>query len=172
MVIVGENLKQLSEQFNIVDTENNYDSFSITLTLCKHIKRYKDVENLTVVYEESLSSQYVEEIDIYEKYVLNPHSCILACSKENIRIPPGYIGFIQTKGSLARLFVSAHCTDGQIEAGFEGRITFELCNLGNLKVSFMEGVPIAQLFLFKTSSKNPLYKGKYNHSEKPTNYMR
>lgn len=172
MVIIGNSLKQLIKQFNIVDNEDSYDVFSITLTLCKDIKKYHFDNNESVTYEESLSNEHVVEEEIIEKYELKAHSCILACSKEVVCIPAGYIGFIQTKGSLARLFISAHCSDGQIEAGFKGRITFELCNMGNLNVKFMEGAPIAQLFLFKTTSKLPLYNGKYTDSNKPTHYKR
>ena len=106
--------------------------------------------------------------EISHEYILKPGQAILACSNESVKIPAGYIGFLQTKGSLARLFITVHCCDGQIEPGFEGRVTFELCNIGNLNVKLLPNSPVAQLYIFKTSSDKSKYNGKYNNSDKPT----
>ena len=100
--------------------------------------------------------------------VLSPRQAVLACSKEFVKMPKGYMGLLQTKGSLARLFISVHCSDGQVEPGFEGRVTFEICNMGNATVKILNGAPIAQMFIFKTSSNKVAYNGKYCHSQKPT----
>ena len=145
MVITEVNLKELMEQYQIAPI-GCYDTFSITLHLSRFISKYCCSENHVVTYGQKVNDD--ELIDV--------------------KMPEGYIGFLQTKGSLARLFITAHCCDGQIEPGFEGCVTFELCNMGNLNVKLLPYSPIAQLFVFKTSSNNEKYNGKYNKSDKPT----
>lgn len=171
MVITGNNLRDLIRQHGIVSDFQSFDTFSISLSLSEDIAWYKNTDAI-VSYEEPLDPELVTRAKVEASgLILEPQSCILACSHEDINIPPGYIGFIQTKGSLARLFVSAHCSDSQIETGYKGKITFELINSGKLRVRLKYKSKIAQLFLFKTSQKNPvLYNGKYNNAVEPTTY--
>ncbi len=167
MIIVSENLKALAEQKRIVPS-TMLDEFSITLSLNKRIFRFDIPEGETITYGATIPDKYKVIIDIEDDYVLKPGQAILACSEEKVKMPRGYMGFLQTKGSLARLFVSVHCCDGQIEPGFEGRITYEICNMGNMAVKLHPGVPVAQLFIFQVSSKTASYNGKYNNSMIPT----
>jgi dCTP deaminase len=83
------------------------------------------------------------------------------------------MGFIQTKGSLARHFVQVHCSDGQIAPGYHGRITFEVCNLGPLAVRLKEKAQVAQLFLVKMSTREVQpYSGRYRGADRPTRYIK
>lgn len=98
-----------------------------------------------------------------------PGTKLLACSLEYIRMPLDFMGFIQTKGSLARGFVMAHMCDGQIDPGFHGKVTFELVNLSDMSYQLVCGMPIAQLFFFRLTT--PLgsgYNGRYQGAEHPT----
>ena len=146
----------------------SYDTFSITLSLNSYIRKYNYSEGQVITYGGKIEDQMMIDEEISHEYILKPGQAILACSNESVKIPAGYIGFLQTKGSLARLFITVHCCDGQIEPGFEGRVTFELCNIGNLNVKLLPNSPVAQLFIFKTSSDKSKYNGKYNNSDKPT----
>lgn len=121
-----------------------------------------------MTYGENIDRKNISTVEIVNEYILKSGHSILACSSENIFMPRGYIGFLQTKGSLARLFVTAHCCDGQIEPGFSGRVTFEICNMGHLDIRLLPNVPVAQLFIFKCSSDRETYNGQYNNSEFPT----
>lgn len=167
MIIVSENLKALVAQKGIV-LQNAIDEFSITLSLNKKVVKFEIPEGETITYGSDVLDKYKESMDIESDYVLKPGQAILACSEEIVKMPRGYMGFLQTKGSLARLFVSVHCSDGQIEPGFEGRVTYEICNMGNIAVRLYPGVPVAQLFIFQVSSKSASYNGKYNKSMVPT----
>lgn len=76
---------------------------------------------------------------------------------------------IQTKGSLARLFVFIQCSDSQVDSGFKGRVTFELFNASEFKISIQAEQKVANLYILPVSDKNVgLYKGKYNNAEEPT----
>jgi len=171
MIIIGESLKALMAQYKVIDNDGAYDAFSLTLTLHNEIANYTKKSDGVLVYGEELEESDVCRSKInHEGLLMNPKDCVLGCSHEYIHIPKGYLGFIQTKGSLARLFISIHCSDGQIEPGFSGRVTFEICNHGNHQVKIMPNAKVAQLFLFKTSSREPTYNGKYNNYNTPTVY--
>ena len=169
MIITGETLLQFIKE-NQLAPESIYDQFSLTLHLCETIKKYKFSKDHIVTYGENISDNNIsiQSIDIKDGLVLQPGESILACSRESIRMPKGYMGFLQTKGSLARLFITINCCDGQIESGFHGHITFEICNLGQLAVRLLPNSPVAQLFIFEASSKIESYQGKYNNSSEPT----
>lgn len=83
------------------------------------------------------------------------------------------MGFVQTKGSLARLFVTVQCCDAQIDPGFKGNITFEIVNLGPLRVKLRVDQEIAQLFIVKTTTKYvTLYQGRYQDADGPTHFKK
>lgn len=167
MIVVSENLKGLIEQTALVPL-TSLDEFSITLTLSKHIVRLEIPSGQEIIYGAKVPAEYIKEEEINDGVILSPQQAVLACSNELVKMPKGYMGLLQTKGSLARLFISVHCSDGQVEPGFEGRVTFEICNMGNATVKILNGAPIAQMFIFKTSSNKKAYDGKYSHSQKPT----
>lgn len=171
MLVVGDNLKDLCLQHALIDHIDAYDVSSLTLRL--HAKIVAIQTEAVIDYGRPLSPSWVVESEIPEGGLeLKRNSAFLACSEEYIRIPVGYFGLVQTKGSLARLFVSVTCNDGQIDPGFCGRITFELVNLGNLKIRVPRLAPIAQLYIFRTSTKNvAAYSGRYLNADKPTIFV-
>jgi dCTP deaminase len=98
-----------------------------------------------------------------------PGAALLACSVEIISMPLDTMGFIQTKGSLARGFIMAHMCDGQIDPGYCGKVTLELVNLGNVTYRLTYGMAIAQLFIMRLASKlDHGYDGRYQDSAGPT----
>lgn len=108
-------------------------------------------------------------LGVDERSDFGPGMKLLACSVEYIRMPLDHMGFIQTKGSLARGFVLAHMCDGQIDPGFNGKVTFELINLSDLSYQLVYGMPIAQLFIFRLTTPLPSgYDGRYQGADRPT----
>ncbi|QKZ15095.1 dCTP deaminase domain-containing protein [Spirosoma sp. KUDC1026] len=172
MIIVGENLEALIRQHNIViGSENSFDQTSICLTLDCNIIRIIPTDNSIVTYGNPIPKSWIQEeiIDTQSGVILEPHQSILACSYETINIPIGYFGMLQTKGSLARLFVSLHCSDSQIDPGFSGKITFEICNLSDMRIRILARQKVGSLFLLKSSTKHVnAYNGKYQNANKPT----
>jgi dCTP deaminase len=95
--------------------------------------------------------------------------CLLASTEEIVEMPLDLMGFIQTKGTIARGFVTVHLCDGQIDPGYRGNVTLELVNLSSFEYRLKPGMPIAQLFLHKLST--PLsagYDGRYQMASGPT----
>lgn len=168
MIVVGDNLRGLARAKDICD-DRYVDECSIILLLDKKIYRLKNGDDRVVRY----GMQKVEELYDYctidtGELILEPGECILACSANSISIPQGYMGLIQTKGTLARLFVAAQCASSQIEPGFGGKITLELVNHSPFKISIHVGMPIAQVYILRCSTdNNASYAGGYRDSEGP-----
>jgi len=167
MVITGINLRDLMEQYSIAPS-TSYDQFSVTLHLSDTIRKYKCDASHIITYGEQITEDIVVTEKISHEYILYPGQAILACSIENVNMPKGYMGIIQTKGSLARLFVTVHCCDGQIEPGFSGRITFEICNMGQYGIRLLANSPVAQMYIVKVSDDTIAYEGRYMRSTEPT----
>jgi dCTP deaminase len=171
MLIVGDNLKYLVEQYKIVNNDRSFDVNSLTLTLDRSIITIEpDEESMELTYGHEIPPGWVKEHSIRDEgYVIPPKSSILGCSHEQVNMPVGYFGFLQTKGSLARLFVLVNLCDGQVEAGYVGKVTFEISNMSNFGIRLRPNLPVAQLFIFKTSTRSvEQYHGRYQGATKPT----
>lgn len=171
MFVVGRNLEELAEKYKIVDDIRDVDETCIELRLNKIVKRIKVTgENNMLKYGEKIPDEYVINEDISKSgLIIKPKEALLACSKQRIIIPRGYMGMIQTKGSLARMFVFVQCSDPQVDSGFIGNVTFEFFNASDFNVLLQEGQKVANLYLMPVSDKNVnIYKGKYNNATEPT----
>lgn len=117
-----------------------------------------------------------QDIYIHDSgYILAPDEFILGTTEERIAIPDGYVGFIETKGNMARAGIQVDSNDGHIEPGFSGHITLEIKNLHKeeIYVELTPNTPICQLFIAELNSHcNSLYNGKYQNQERPTAYHR
>jgi len=168
-LVVGQNLKQLSDEFNICPP-GSYDNYSLKLTLSPAIFVPKKNTEKVIDYANSDAADFYDQDTIGSEGIkISPNECILCCSEEFVKIPLGFFGMVQTKGSLARLFVSMHQTDCQIEPGFCGAITFELKNHSPHTILLRRYDPVAQLFIWTCSTDNtPEYDGRYGSSKIPT----
>ncbi|WP_164068677.1 dCTP deaminase [Serratia marcescens] len=178
MLIIDQNLRTLAAEEKICDNTNLVEDFCIQIRLSNKFYTLKenkensiirygycntDIDNIYVIHNDNDSSHVKNSI------TLAPGEQILACSQDKYKIPTDTFGLVQTKGSLARLFVQITCNDGQIEPGFEGNITLEIVNLSSYTIEIPFYSKIGQLYLFNCSMKtNKPYKGRYGNSEIPT----
>lgn len=167
MITIERNLEQLAAQYEICNRDL-VDHFSLKIKLGRkyfepHIKGGK------VVYgsDPDPSTIFSEEKTAKQNLALSPGAQVIACSKDVYKMPLDYFGLVQTKGTLARLFVSTTCNDGQIEPGFSGHITLELINHSPWTIELPVGSEVAQLYIIKCSSKAALpYSGRYADKSK------
>ena len=141
------------------------DYASITLHLGGEFLSYRGDSTPFVPPQERPTVRQVGQI------VLPPNGKILGCTEEIVHMPTDMVGFVQTKGSLARGFLIVHLCDGQIDPGYRGAITLELVNLGDFYFILEPGMPIAQLFvhqLDESLSGQDGYSGRYQDSHSPT----
>ena len=82
-------------------------------------------------------------------YLLKPHTFILGRTKERVTLPlgGGLAARIEGKSSFARCGLLVHFTAPTVHAGFDGTLTLEMINLGNVDIALFEGMPISQLIL-------------------------
>lgn len=171
MFVVGNNLRELVRNYKIIDDIRDVEETCIELKLYKVVKRLRVTSNVTSLkYGETIPKEVIEKETIKEDGLcMEPGDAVLACSNQKVYLPQGYMGMVQTKGSLARMFVFAQCSDSQIDSGFSGRITFELFNASPFNIVISKGQKIANLYIITASDKNmKLYCGKYNNATEPT----
>jgi dCTP deaminase len=89
-------------------------------------------------------------------YVLEPHKFVLGNTKETIKLPieGGLAARIEGKSSFARCGLLVHFTAPTVHAGFDGTLTLEMMNLGNVGIALWEDMAISQLILEAVSG-NP-----------------
>ncbi|MCM1064576.1 MAG: hypothetical protein NC420_08940 [Eubacterium sp.] len=171
MFIVGDNLRELVQKYKIIDDLRDVEETCIELRLYKIIKKLIPTEKTNVLrYGEAIPKECVQIAEIPEEgLVIEPLGTVLACSNQRVIIPQGYMGIVQTKGSLARMFIFSQCSDFQVDSGFKGRVTLELYNASQFSVLLREGQKVANLYILPVSDKNVrMYQGKYNGADEPT----
>lgn len=172
MIIVSTNLAGIAKSLEICSADL-IEEFSIGIKLDRQICRLQDpAAGLPPIQYGSPikhSTYYCHPEQVVENVVLGPRECVLACSQNTYKMPLGYFGLIQTKGSLARMFVSATANDGQVEPGYSGKVTLELINHSPFSVALPPGAVVAQMFILRCSSDvlKP-YSGRYQGAIGPT----
>lgn len=175
MIVVSTNLAGLVASRTIC-AGHLVEEFSLKIMLGKTIRRMRrpaDGAGATppLVYgrDDDIASFFDDEASFGRDLLLEPGDRVLACSDDVYAMPTDYFGLVQTKGSLARLFVAATCNDGQIEPGYKGRITLELMNHAHHGITIPHGANVAQLFIHRCSmnARTP-YNGRYQDADGPT----
>lgn len=162
MVVIEKGLEQLSVQYSICD-KTLIDEYSLKIQLGdSHYLPKHQAEHVVYSVHPAPESIFSKKIIEKKNLVLEPGGQVIACSKHMYDIPVDYLGILQTKGTLARLFVQVTCNDGQVEPGFKGYITLEIVNLSPWTVEIPVGSDVAQLYLMKCSSPaQKAYSGRY-----------
>ena len=175
MLIIDHNLKALAIDGEICAKEALIEDFCIQIRLSNGVYYRPKQDGGKIRYGSSCKNikNLYEEIDPTSQdsdvITLEPRQQILACSQETYNLPKNIFGLVQTKGTLARMFVQVTCCDGQIEPGFKGKITLEIVNLSPFTIEIPPLSHVAQLYLFNCSmSSTKDYDGKYSGSDKPT----
>ncbi len=83
-----------------------------------------------------------------DAFVLHPGQFALGSTLEFIRLPCDIAARLEGRSSLGRLGLEVHSTAGFVDPGFEGYLTFELNNVGNIPVRLYPGLRVAQLCFF------------------------
>lgn len=172
MILTKPTLNQLCEQEVIKNNigEIKIESISVMLHLDNQFLKYNAAPKEPIVPPISIESN-TQEVTNNGHYILPPQGKIIACTQEIIEMPLDLMGFIQTRGSLARGFLMAHICDGQIEPGYKGKITLEIYNLSDFYYKLKPGMEFCSLFLYKLDQPlNPedAYNGRYQNSTGPT----
>lgn len=87
-----------------------------------------------------------------DAFVLHPGEFALGSTMERVKMPVDLVGVVDGRSSIGRLAVVVHATAGFIDPGFEGQITLELSNIGQIPVKLYPGMRLAQIVLHQMTS--------------------
>jgi dCTP deaminase len=101
----------------------------------------------------SLATDLVVRRD--DRIIIRPFGFVLWQTKETIGTPeesPKYICFIDGKSTRARSGLLVHLTAPTIHAGWSGKVTLEMSNLGPFDIVLQENDVVAQIVIAEISS--------------------
>lgn len=96
-----------------------------------------------------------------QQMTLEPGECLLARTEENIKVPDDMVAFVTGRSTVGRMFVTVHQTAGLIDPGYEGWITLEVANSGELWQRIEVGERIAQIWFVPLAGESSGYDGQY-----------
>ena len=85
------------------------------------------------------------------EYYLHPKAFVLGATLEWVRLPTNIAGYVTAKSSWGRLGLIIATATG-IHPGFNGCLTLELTNVGELPIAIKPGMTICQMFLHHLES--------------------
>jgi len=97
--------------------------------------------------------------------ILEPKQFILANTIEKIKLPNNISASVQNRSSIGRLGLFIE-NAGWIDPGFEGHITLELFNAGNIPIKLVKGIKLCQIIFSELDREvDKLYNGRYLNQE-------
>ena len=122
--------------------EQQIGSFSIDLRLGNHFRIFKptkspyiDLGAVDSAY--AMSDKLMENIYIPDDGAFYLHSGELALgvTLEKVTLPSDLVGWLDGRSSLARLGLMVHITAHTIDPGWDGNITLEFVNIGQIPLA-------------------------------------
>jgi len=88
-----------------------------------------------------------------EGMVIHPGEFVLGSTLESLKVPDNLVARIEGRSSYARLGLIPHAAAGFVDPGFEGQITLEIQNLGNVPITIYPEDRICQVVFETMTSK-------------------
>lgn len=157
--------------------DNDIEQVSIDLFLGRHFTTFKPCP--AFIPEIILDPSVFNSLDLWEQheadtFVLKPKQFVLAHTLQRVHLPNDLMGFIEGRSSLARLGITIHLTAPKIDPGFNGTITLEMANFGEVPVKLRAAIDKpAQLILMPIAAlaDDQVYGSKashlFQHQDKP-----
>ncbi|MFB6180983.1 MAG: dCTP deaminase [Candidatus Nanohalobium sp.] len=106
----------------------------------RKMDQYTDIKNSKTVSPE-------------EGMVVHPGEFVLGSTLEKLDVPSNLVARIEGRSSYARLGLIPHAAAGFVDPGFEGQITLEIQNLGNVPITIYPEDRICQVVFETMTSK-------------------
>lgn len=107
---------RLGYSFGVLDTRNT---------------RFIDTRNMDLYQNVTEEKTATAEDGI----VIHPGEFVLGATLETVNVPANLVARIEGRSSYARLGIIPHAAAGYLDPGFEGQVTLEIQNLGNVPVT-------------------------------------
>ncbi|HBM12447.1 MAG TPA: dCTP deaminase, partial [Rhodospirillaceae bacterium] len=77
-----------------------------------------------------------------DAFILQPKAFALGATRERVKIPDDLVGWLDGRSSLARIGLMVHATAHTLEPGWNGVITLEFFNAGNVALALRPGMRV------------------------------
>lgn len=118
---------------------------SIDLTLDSRFLYFRHEQLSVIDVEKGLADQDpMAQYDVPEgeAFILQPKAFALGATKERVKIPDDLVGWLDGRSSLARIGLMVHATAHTLEPGWNGVITLEFFNAGNIALALRPGMRV------------------------------
>src|SRR3989344_3428680 len=127
MILSDKDLKILLNNKELV-----IEPFPNEIKICRIILHLDNILKIDIgEFNDVNNDQKFREMNISDGYLLKPNEHVIAFVKEKIKMPNGYIGWIETKGKFAKMGLQTNNNDSHIDPGYEGKINLQLKNNSN-----------------------------------------
>lgn len=153
-----------------LDEELQVQPSSVDLRLGREFRIFRHTRKSHIDPLADNVEEYTELVRVPEgeRFILHPGEFVLGCTLEWIEVPEELVARVEGRSSLGRLALLVHATAGFIDAGFRGRITLELSNVGKMPIALHPGMRICQLAfeLMSSPAERP-----YGHPSRMSKYQ-
>jgi dCTP deaminase len=132
------------------------------------------VKSVDLADRNRATAQMVEEsrtrehfVPFGQEFVLHPGRFVLGATLEWLKMPSDISGYVTGKSSLGRHGLVIETAAG-IHPNFEGCLTLELANVGEVPLIVRPGMQICQIFLHEISANPEADHGRFSGRRKPT----
>ncbi|MSQ61170.1 MAG: dCTP deaminase [Dehalococcoidia bacterium] len=145
--------------------DSAYGGASVDLTLSRNIRvinpsRVTFIDFARVHNDPSYLLSITDFVDLTdgEPLILHPGRVVICSTVERLRVPADLCAELHGRSSLARLGVLPH-TAGKVDPGWDGTLTLEVSNLGEIPVALYPGEAVCQVVFHELSSPADLSRG-------------
>jgi dCTP deaminase len=118
---------------------------SIDLTLDDRFLYFKHEQISVIDVDQGLGdADPMERYTVPEggTFILQPKAFALGATKERVKLPADLVGWLDGRSSLARIGLMVHATAHTLEPGWNGVITLEFFNAGNVALALRPGMRV------------------------------
>ncbi len=94
-----------------------------------------------------------------EFFELVPNKYYLVTTMEKVNLPENLIAFVVSRTTLFRSGIALF--NGAVSPGYQGKLTFALCNLGGEKIKIALGARIIHITFQEVKGETHLYRGQW-----------
>ncbi|HWO94069.1 MAG TPA: dCTP deaminase [Dehalococcoidia bacterium] len=131
---------------------------SVDLTLSTNIRiinpsRCAYIDYARIQDDPEYLTSITDAVDLAEgqPLILHPGRVVICSTVERVRVPVDICAELHGRSSLARLGVLPH-TAGKVDPGWDGTLTLEVSNLGEIPVALYPGEAVCQMVFHELSS--------------------
>ena len=145
-------LQRIADQSIEIEPAENvrFGPVSIDLTLDDRFLYFKHEQISVIDVDKGLGGKGLGDKDPMTEYavptgdafILQPKAFALGATRERVKIPDDLVGWLDGRSSLARIGLMVHATAHKLEPGWNGVITLEFFNAGNVALALRPGMRV------------------------------